>query len=51
MASDVITPYLGPASDGPPVVPCPPPREGGLCGCDEDDLAGPRDCYRGRCDC
>lgn len=31
--------------------PCPKPRDGGMCGCDEDDLAGPRDCYRGRCDC
>ena len=32
--------------------PCPKPRDGGLCGCDEDDLAdAPRDCYRGRCDC
>ena len=29
--------------------PCPKPREGGLCGCDEDDFE-PRDCYRGRCD-
>lgn len=31
--------------------PCPKPREGGLCGCDEDDLATPRDCYQGRCSC
>jgi uncharacterized protein YuzE len=32
--------------------PCPKPRDGGLCGCDEADLDdAPRDCYRGRCDC
>jgi hypothetical protein len=31
--------------------PCPKPRDGGMCGCDEDDLAGPRDCYQGRCSC
>lgn len=30
--------------------PCPKPREGGLCGCDEDDFE-PRDCYHGRCGC
>jgi hypothetical protein len=31
--------------------PCPKPREGGLCGCDEDDPDAPRDCYQGRCSC
>jgi uncharacterized protein YuzE len=32
--------------------PCPKPRDGGLCGCDDADLDDvPRDCYRGRCDC
>ena len=32
--------------------PCPKPREGGLCGCDEADFEdAPRDCYQGRCSC
>ncbi len=32
--------------------PCPRPREGGLCGCDEADFEdAPRDCYQGRCSC
>ena len=26
--------------------PCPKPREGGMCGCDEDEPEGPQDCYR-----
>lgn len=35
--------------------PCPRPREGGMCGCGEDDSEpaddGPQDCYRTRCSC
>ena len=32
--------------------PCPKPRDGGMCGCDDADFEdAPRDCYRGRCDC
>lgn len=30
--------------------PCPRPRDGGMCGCDEGD-DGPQDCKRARCDC
>lgn len=33
--------------------PCSTPREGGMCGCGEDDEPddGPQDCYRTRCSC
>jgi len=31
--------------------PCPRPKEGGLCGCDEDEPEGPQDCYGTRCSC
>ena len=49
MASDIITPYLGAAADGLPVIVCQPPREGGLCGCEEDDE--PKVCLSSECDC
>ena len=29
---------------------CPAPRDGGLCGCGDDDDT-PRDCLRRNCDC
>jgi Protein of unknown function (DUF2283) len=32
------------------VTPCPAPREGGMCGCDEPDDE-PGDCTQARCDC
>jgi hypothetical protein len=51
MASEIITPYLGPARDGLPVIVCPPPREGGMCGCDEDDPRPPKVCLGRECDC
>ena len=50
MADDIITPYLGPAVDGLPVMVCQPAPGGGLCGCEEDDDE-PQDCKRARCDC
>ena len=30
--------------------PCPKPRDGGLCGCDEADDDGPQDCLKMHCD-
>lgn len=50
MARDIITPYPGPPADGLPVIVCPPPREGGLCGCDEGDEP-PKVCLSSECDC
>ena len=31
--------------------PCPKPREGGMCGCDEPDYAPPAPCLSSECDC
>ena len=31
--------------------PCPKPRDGGLCGCDEDDEPPPKVCLGRECDC
>jgi hypothetical protein len=32
--------------------PCPKPRDGGLCGCDEDEETGPpKVCLSSECDC
>jgi hypothetical protein len=51
MARETITPYPGPPADGLPVIVCPAPREGGLCGCDEDDDEPPKVCLSSECSC
>jgi hypothetical protein len=45
--AETLAPYFAPEMAAQP---CPPPREGGMCGCDEPDEP-PKVCLSSECDC